>query len=257
MTQAQRLTTANGLLEEVQLYVYQPERVTDFGLRKLDREADKLAAVDAATAYTIKAAISALRWDIESVNHWTNVALRLEKSYQSLINAAINMRLIGDVSASADLALEAFQQSSSDADAADMVCRALMLDARFEEAFEISHSFKNSKDSLLKTSNEAGRAIADLARLQIAQDDVRRHVEAGALVAAERHVQIKAIENFASDDVEDGERFVVSIHFSGDISKEIELDEAIVEKFLDDPEWDPMRLSLEFKYLTPDELLSE
>lgn len=257
MTQAQRLTTANNLLAEVQLYVYQPERVTDFGLRKLEREADKLAAIDAVTAYTIKAGISALRWDAESATHWTNAALLLERSFQSLANASINQRLIGDTRASADLALEAFQLARNDADAAEVVCSALMLDARFDEAFSISRSFGNSKETLFQTAEEARNTIDDLVRLHLAQDEVRRHVEVGVKVAAEKRVRIKAIERYVVDDIEDGERFVVSMHFSGDIYKEIELDEAIVEKFLDDPEWDPMRLSLEFKYLTPDELLSE
>lgn len=257
MAQAQRLTKANHLLEEVQLLVDQPENVTPFGLRRLDREADKLAEVDAAMAYTIKAAISALEWDADSVRRWTNAALGLDRTYGSLVNAAINLRLIGDISASADLALEALTLAKDDADAAESVCSALMWDARFEEVLSISRRFKESNDSLSTIAEEAAKAIEKLARLKISQQKIRRYIKTGLEVAMESRMQVKAVENYAIHDIEDGDRFVVSIQFAGDIRNEIEMDNAIVEKFLDDPSWDPMRLSVEFKYLTSDELQPE
>lgn len=256
MNQARPQTIAGTLLNEVQVYVDHPEQVTEFGLRKLEREADRLLKADAATGSTVKAAIAAFRWDAEAVEYWTDRALRLGRSYSVLANGAINKGLVGQVREAADLAVEAMQYANNDADAALRTCHTLMFDARFEEALSLSDKFSRCTEELEKLALHAESALESLTLLGIDQAEVRHQVEIGALVAKDHQVRITAIEAFGVDDFEDGGRFVASLHVVGDIHTEIAMDEALAEKFLDDPNWDPMRLSVEFHYLTPDELQS-
>ncbi|MBP7645352.1 MAG: hypothetical protein KA751_01195 [Comamonas sp.] len=237
-------------MEEVQLYVLHPEKINTFGLRKLEHQAGILAKTDAAASSTVRAAIAAFRWDAEGVEYWTNNALKLEKSFATLTNAAVNKGLVGDVRAAAEYALEAFHLATSDANAASNACDALMFDGRFDEALAIANRFINSSDAFGVIAKDASAALDALAKLEIEQDEVRRQIEIGVHVAANLHTTVSAIENFVVNDYEDGSRFVISLHVIGDIHKEIALDEALVEKLLDDPMWDPMKLSIEFHYLT-------
>ncbi|WP_312426372.1 hypothetical protein [Comamonas jiangduensis] len=256
MIQARPQTIGTALFDEVQLYVDHPEQISDLNLRRLEREANKLAKADAATASTIKAAIAALRWDTDAVEYWTANALRLERSYNVLANGSINKGLICDLRDAADLAYEAMQLVGNDSEVALRTCHTLMLDARFDETLILASKFLGVNEDFEDIVIHAKSALTNLEYLGIDPEEVKRQVEMAGLVAKEHQVRIAGIEAYGIDDFEDGGRFVASIHIEGDIHKEIALDAAFVEKFIDDSNWNPMKLSVEFHYLTQDELQS-
>lgn len=257
MAQAQRLTTSNALFDQVQSFVDHPEQATEFGLLRIEREADRLASVDAADASLIKAAVAALRWDKQGVDYWVDNALRLSRSAQNLINSAVSKGLVGDFRVGADFALEAFTKQSNDLDAAVRACGALVFSARYEEAIVIAEKFKGASKEFESLFTQATVALNSIKKIGLELNEVRRQVEIGVCTASEMRVRVKSVEAFPVNDFEDGDRLVVGINFQGDIQKELALDEALVVKFLDDPKWDPMKLSIEFHHLTDDELQAE
>lgn len=238
------------------MYVDNPGSVTEFDLRRLEREAEQLARVDAVTANTVKAAIAACRWDTQAVLRWSGAALQLERSYFTLSNAAVSKRLVGDLRAWADLSVEAYEQARTDVKAAVEACEALIFNARFTEALEISARFPNLAE-FAEVTKHARQLLNELESIGLNQVEVARQVEIGAMVCAEQHVRLETIKFFLVSDFEDGDRFVAAFVFQGEVSREIALDEALVEKFLDDLLWDPLKFSIEFHYMTTDELLSE
>lgn len=254
MIQARPQTLSNALFEEVQLYVDHPEQITEFGLRKLERETDKLALVDAANASTIKAAIAAFRWDTEEVDYWTKNALKLNKSFLVLANSAINKGLVGDYSEAADLILQSTSLAKNDPDAILGSCHGLMFDARFEEIIELSKKFVDYSEEFKSIHQECEVAINALNFLGIRRDEVRHRIKNGAQVAKDLNTRIRSIDTRVISDYEGDLSFIIALEFYGDIHKEIALDEALVEKFLDDKDWDPTKLSVEFRYITHDEL---
>lgn len=256
MIQARPQTISNALFDEVQLYVDHPDQVTDFGLRKLEREADKLAKVDAATASTIKASIAAFRWDSEQVDYWTKNALRLNQNFLILANSAINKGLVGEYSEAADLILKSLDFAKTDAEAALSACHGLMFDARFEDVLCISKIFLNHSEEFKEVFEECEEAIKALNELGITRSEIRQRMNVGFLVAKDLKSRIRAVETFSTFDFQDGLSFTVALVVRGDVHKEIALDEALVEKFLDDDTWNPMKLSVEFRYMTSDELLT-
>lgn len=257
MIQVQRQTIANDLLAEAQLYVDHPDKITDFGLKKLERGATDLAKVDAATAHAVRAAIASIKWDVEGVDYWTRNALSLDRSFNMLTNSAVSKAFVCDFFGAADLALESLKLANSDPKVAFNVCSALMFAGRFDEVLEISGRFTSKTKEFEDMENNAADALSGIKLLGIRHDEVKRQLEIGTLVAREHRVRIKAIEAGCVEDFEDGKSFVVSLNFIGDIHQEIEMDETLVEKFADDPEWNPLKLSIEFRYLTKDELPSE
>lgn len=254
MAQAQRLTTSNALFDQVQSFVDHPEQATEFGLLRIEREADRLASVDAADASLIKAAIAALRWDKQGVDYWVDNALRLSRSPQNLINSAVSKGLVCDFRAGADLAVEAFTKQSNDLDAAIRACEALFLNARYEEAIVIAEKFGNASKEFEDLFRQATAALSSIKEIGLELNEVQRQLEIGVRTASEMRVRVKSVEAFTVRDFDDGDRLVVRINVKGDINIEIALDEALVIKFLDDPKWDPMKLSIEFQYLTGNEL---
>jgi len=254
MIQARPQTISNALFDQVQLYVDHPEQVTDFGLRKLEREVEKLALVDAASASTIKAAIAAFRWDSGEVDYWTNNAIKLNKSFLVLANSAINKGLVGNYSEAADLIIQSIALAENDSEAVLSACHGLMFDLRFEEIIEISQKFVNYSDEFKSISKECEVAINALEFLRISRDEVRQRIKHASQVAKDFNTRIRSVDTCVVSDFEGEFSFVVALEFFGDIHKEITLDEALVEKFLDDKDWNPAKLSVEFRYMTSNEL---
>lgn len=241
------------------MYADHPSLVTEFDLRKLDREADQLSRIDATVGSVVKAAVAAFRWDVEKVVYWSDNAIRLHKSFFTLSNAAVSRRMVGDIRASADLAVESFEYTNRGAEAALIVLDALLLNARFAEVLQFAADALDKStisSELFEHVEYARQAVNDLNQLGIDQEEVCERIEIGSSLCAEHQVRIKSLSTYLVPDYEDGDRFVASLNFSGDIHKEIALDGALVEKFLDDPTWDPMKLSVEFHYMTEDELQS-
>ncbi len=254
MIQATPQTIGNELLHDVQLLVNDPDKITDFALIRLEKRAKDLAGVDAATAHTVRAAISAFKWDAEGVDYWTKNALCLEKSFRMLTNAAVNKTFVCDFAGAADLALESLKFAPGEPDVAFSVCGALMSAGRFDEARQISLQFEKKSENFEYIDRSAISALKDLSSLNISLDEFKRQLNIATVVAREHKVQIRVIETACVQDFEGGRSFVASLHFLGNINKGLELDEALVEKFQHDESWDPLRLSIQFKYLTKDEL---
>lgn len=254
MIQATPQTIGDELLQEVQLYADNPDQITDFALRKLENRAKDLARVDAATAHTVRAAIAAFKWDSKEVDYWTKNALHLEKSFRVLTNAAVNKTFICDFSGAADLALESLKLAPGNSQVAFSVCNALMSAGRFDEVIEISRRFEKKSKDFESIEESAASALKCLIFLEISLNEFKRQLNIANSVAREHKVQIRALETTCIEDFEGDKSFVASLHFFGDINKEIELDEALVEKFEYDENWDPLRLSIQFRYLTKDEL---
>lgn len=256
MAYQQPQTTGNALIEKAQSYVDNPDQVSEFELKRLEKEADQLAKVDAATASTVKAAIAVCRWQPEEVEYWTNNALKNKRSFVTLANAAVNYRLTGNLSKSVELTTESYRMVAGDPESAENAFRSLLQTGRYQQALDLVQDLVNKPDSLLKAIKAAEYTLQTLKDLGIDPDEVVRKIEIGARVAMEQHARIESISMHPINDHEDGMRLVAALNFPGDIQKEIALEDALVAKFYDDETWDPMKFNVEFHYMTNDELLT-
>lgn len=254
--QHQVATKANSLLEKLESFMSFGREPQPLEIRRLERESDDLARIDAASAFIVKAGIAAIRWDVAQLEYYVKSALALERSPALLLNASLTYKFVNDLDSAAVLALDAARMAPNDAvfvrQAVSYVSSAGQISAAVNMLTERAGMGLNLEE-VTEPYLVLGQAIESLKI-----DPARLHFElksAFEILSADRRRCIDVLweVNEGSDGVHG---VVASIIFIGGIADELRLEAVLAEALIAEPGWDPDRISVEFEYVKQNALLA-
>lgn len=242
-------TIYNQLVESINVYMNSDSIPTEFELRSLKRQIEKLKKVDPIEGWLTAAMLSAWQWDTESTSYNANAAVSLAPRDHAVLEVASrclwNAGLYDESSRLIGIAESISPNSVS------------IVDANIERniAFgKLNKAAELVRDAITKgvkprtSLDYLQKNLRNLEESEISEHRVQ--IEAGFVmeVMAENHARINNVKFIPWTDPETQKKCLsVSYGFHGTISQELSLEKALVSRLICDPEWDPDLLSTEFE----------
>ena len=249
MPQIAPQTIANELLNKLELLYAMDGPLNEFEIRSIYRQAEHLAARDAAAANVIKAGLEALQWNKETAYLLMERAIKLEHSSKTLFNSSLNCKFVNDFDQSVNYIKKALSLSPNDLRTTQELATVLVNCGRLEEAFETAA--EGTKRGLnLDELNVIKNIIDDVSSLAISEARLIFEINAADYVLTDNKVRRREIIWQKHADPDGGECLLLRIEFFGNFEDEIKFDSQLAERLVSDPGWDPSTLSVEFKYVS-------
>ena len=235
------------------LHMFMQTQPTAFDLRRLEADAQKLENADRAEAFTVRAAIAALRWDVVDARFWSEKACLSDASSTTRMNASVTFRYLNELDLATDYALEALRLAPLDVDAAQHAVGLLMVSGRLNEAMQnfIEHHRKAGSEATLDPAVHAVARLLEAAG--IGEEQLRAEINAGMRVLSAAKIRHRCVQYEVSAEPDGGAVAAVKIQFVGDLETEIRLESELAHKLADMPSWNPAKLSVEFEYETEED----
>lgn len=236
-------TIENTLFDRLDKLSKMDQAPSELVLRNLEREADKFAKVDAASASIIRAGIAALRWDDEQVQYWVENALRLNPSVTMYANAAVAYQNMNALSHAADLLQTAIKLFPSNKDIIDRTVRTIISNGLTDEVLFIAKEKYHLIDKDIKS---LAMKVQSIKELGISTEHLQFEISSAYKVLRNNKKRIcdYGIEiEKEPDSVNQSVSF--SIYFFGTLEEELEMDMQLAEILIDHAEWNPNLLSVE------------
>lgn len=258
MASLQPLTIGNSLVAKIQALYDRKAEATEWELRSLSSEAEKLAKVSPVEASIVKAGIAVLKWDHEQVCYWASNAVRLDPNIETKLNASMLLRLIGDTLGAADYAEQAISLAPNNVEKIVLGADAFIFDGRLQSCLSILRSLPAGIDVVERAIGEIQSHVISIQKSGVTEQQVQAQLRIATRLATSRKVRILGLQMFGSTDPLDGiHSFVIEVVFLGSLQEELELEDALAEELSKIENWEPSRLSIEFKYQKEDELHTE
>lgn len=250
-------TIGDNLLGRIRKLSRRTEPASTFEIRSLWNQAEQLARVEPVDASLIKAFLASVNWDSESVIYWGDNALSLDKSAMTAVNVAVSRRLAGRLDECVDLSVYAAENSNGDLGILDLACEGLFSSGWISKSSEYAAKYRKDSEILKSRFELAEKVLSELQSLQISEEQLREQIHIATKVAMEMKIRVVEV-GMGKFSFEDGDtQFLLTMHFPGDIDRELDAEAALAHAFVDLPYWNPQKLDIQYKYYSnEDELLA-
>lgn len=246
---------SNVLFDKIHYYVESQDEPSEFDLRRLWSEAEKLSNADVAAASIVKAAICVFRRQKDEVYYWNNNAIKNNNSTATLLNAAVNLRLFGDFGEAANLAMRAMEIAPQDVQVVMLGGEALALAGRLSDGIKAFEALGQITDEVQDDLQHLKSRLHDLEIAGVTELQLQREVTLANEVAMDNKIRIARVDTQTCEFSNDPPQVFVSMRFKGDVNNELDLEEKLAVRLSELENWDPLKLNVEFKYISPNELL--
>lgn len=242
MIRAQPQTIGTELFKRVHELVLSGKQDI-FAIKRLEKDAEKLAEADVVAASFVRSALSALQWDLPNADYWVKNALANDGSARSLLNGAVTYNLLNQHSSVVDCARKVIALTPKNVEyvteaANHLATTGLLYEAK--SALEGLEELDNNGQDLLR---EATEAVLDLNAAGVMQDRLVQEVSIAFKVAFLNRKRLFGNSHYIDDDC-----FVMQYHFDGALADEFEIESELSKFLVVDEEWNPFKLSVEFVY---------
>lgn len=243
------------LFDKIHYFLQSQNEPSEFELRRLWSEAEKLANADVAAASIVKAAVCVFRNETDQVYYWNENAIRNNSSPTTLLNAAVNLRLLGQFGEAADLVMRAIEVAPQDAKVVAIGSEALALSGRLGDGIKALESLSQITDEAQEELLDMKNRLHDLGLAGVDEAQLQKEIAVANQLAMENGIRLSRVDTLTCQYPDDPVQIFVSLRFKGDIRREIELENKLAIRLSELKAWDPLKLNVEFKYLKPHELL--
>lgn len=247
MFHAKPATAGADVLERLHMFMWTPP--TEFDLRRLELDALRLEKADPSEAYTVRAAIGAIRWDVEAARKWSEKACVVDGSTITRVNASITFRFLNEVDLSAAYALNAFRNAPLDQTIATHCAAALTFAGRLSEAHEVFMDHHRRAGTTGQMAPDVTSVIRVLDACGSSENQLRAEVRAAMRLLSEEQIRHHKVEYEEVVEPDGGRALAVRIQYYGDIESELRLESKLAHRLVEMPNWNPAALSVEFAYL--------
>ena len=210
--------------------------ISDFELRQMEQEANKLLQVDADQAYQILGGVASLRGDAQGVHREHKRALKLSgEAAASLRNYAISLAIISEFEAAWKTIQKSFRKDPTDQETLWRYILFSIMSGHFLEAQELMEGHEAEY-----TDREEVKAICTaIERGTFTERGVRKVLSASHEVMQRARVSMETVDILADEEEEGSFLFEIFLSASREKAHEcnVELDERIVahEELTEDP----------------------
>lgn len=251
MTAPKPATTYNSLVDTVNVYMKSGKSPSELELRRIFREIEKLKKADPIEGWLVAGMISAWQWDAASTVHNTDVAVRIAPRDVGTLRVASRCLWNAGLYEKAN-ALTERASLLSPRDPSILVAE-IERNIAFGRLSKVSNFVKDATTMGLQLRTNyylnIDKHVDALRVAGIEESRLEREAALAMEVLADHHVRIDSVKLRPWRDPENGAmHFSMAYVFYGTMEQELELEGALAIKLMDDPEWDPDRLSTEFEY---------
>lgn len=215
-----------------------------FDLRRLEREVDALARVDAATAFEVRSSIAALCWDAEGVRREVRNFLHLDSSTRALLNSAVTFNWINDVESALEHARRAWLLAPKNGEVAADYFSMIVRNGRIQEASR-SLAQLGLPASLADRARSTERIAQTMDDLGLTDERVHAEILAAFDVMKARRIRAVDADFGTQRDPESGVFSLIAVvTFNGDFDDEAELVDDLAAVLMDKPHWDPTEFAI-------------
>lgn len=215
-----------------------------FAIKRLEREAEKLASVDVVASSILRSALSALQWDLEKTQYWVQNALNNSRVPAILLNGAISNSLLSQFDVVVELSREAISLLPKNSGYVTQAAEHLSNRGFFQEASMALESLDQKDQNSIDL-----QAKIDLIHHFMVESEVdgSRVIEEMRMAYAVAFSHKKRICGCIPS-IDEDSCFVVNLVFVGNLDDEFALERSFAEFLAVDPAWNPLKLNVEFSY---------
>ncbi len=252
MTTPRPQTIGAEILAAIEDLFRHDEAPSSFELARLERDAKKLIAADAAQGYVMLGAIAALAWDSEQALRHVKNAIKLDSSPESLINCAITLRYVGLIEEAADLVAQAAAKAPGSQFVMNNAVEWLAGAGRLDEAAALQENALRRHIPLTEVTINASGLYSAAQEADVSMSRVAFEVKCAHAVLANHKKRMRGFSVECARDPDGSQTIVIALGFIGTTTEEIRLESELAIMLADEPGWDPCRLAIELKHLHQD-----
>lgn len=249
MTASHPQTIGSRLFDQVEDLLNDTQPPSEFSLRRLDAEADKLVKVSPAEGLTAKAGLAALRWDIPEVQRLVANCVRVDASVITLTNSALTLKAVHLLDEGCPLMAKALQRAPKDADVVTEYVDYFMAAGRFLEAAEVMK--KALDEGLIESEFETDvlGLAADMVDWGIDPERLRQEMSCAFHVLAKHKRRTKAIRYDRQEEPDGGGSMLILLGFDGSLEDEMRLEAELAVELAEGEDWNPVLLGVGYEAL--------
>ena len=247
MTAPSPQTTGQRLFNQIEKLLESDEMPSEFQLRRLDDQADDLMHADAGEGLTVKAALAALRWDVNGVVKLAQRCIQADPSIVTLINAAMTVKNVNLM----ETACAFLEQARARAPQNPLVVQTsigyLMNAGRITEAARVMQQAR--QDNVPLPEDKVLDAVAFghlLDELGIDPERLHHELQCGYQVLQRNRKRPRAIAYTQHEEPDGGRSLVISFEIQGDLDEEMRLESELALALAERDGWNPGLLGVEF-----------
>jgi hypothetical protein len=244
---ARPATIANDLFSRLFLFLTGPAP-TKFDIRRFESEISALENVDKAEAFSARAALYALQWDVKSAVSWSDRAILVSGESKNFVNAAITMRYLNRPDLGVSYALRAMDLAQLDQEAHNVGVSLLASDGQLTEAVLRTNEFERRLGKMGALKFQTAPFLETLQKIELPESRVQKETRAAMQVLTSERIRHSAVTYERAPEPDGGLMLSVIVSFVGSIEDELRLEAQLAQVLCLDPEWDPCRLSVEFQH---------
>lgn len=243
-------TVANTLFNRLERFFGTDEVPDESILRQLEREADTLAKVDAASSSMVKAGIAALRWDADDVHYWIENALRLHPSAEMHHNAAVTYDRVVQLKRSATVCKKMLNLFPKNTSLMNFAVRCFFYNGQLHRVAALHENTSKNGTLTPRITSYFARAQA-IKRLGVEQERLEWEIAAAYDVLRHNQKRVRRWEVKAEKNADGSESGLLAIYFFGTLNEEMVMELQLAEVFSRQPDWNPSLMSVELHYELP------
>lgn len=248
MTFAKRKTVAHELFTQLENLFASDDMPDVFTLTKLQRDANALEKVDAATASLVRGGIAALNWDFSETERWVQNSIRLDGSVDNWLNVGLTYKQVNRLDLTAECALRGYAMAPKNQNVVASVLESLCICGRFTEAEGIYQQAIADDVALDSEIMVPSMHLRHMAELGIEPDRVTFEIMAAHHVLAIGRKRSRAIEVGIFTDHDGSDSMLIQLGFFGTLDDELRMESALAQLLGERPGWNPCLLSTELQY---------
>lgn len=241
-------TNFNQVVEKINGYILARSEPNELDRLRLEREVDKVKRVAPAEGWLLSAMLAAITWDKEAVLKDACNAIRLSPRDVDVMLASSHCYwLVGMFDQACKLADQALELSPNNADAINAVIENAIFLGEYTKAIRLIDNAASVGVEAERDRGGLARTLKDMDDAKVSENRVQREAQMALTLMADQHVRLHSVRFKPWRNPETLEYHFSAIYvFFGEYDREIALEKAFAEILMDDPEWDPNRLSSEF-----------
>lgn len=252
MTTPRPKTIGSELLGTIEDLFRNDSSLSPFDIARLEREAKKLMSADAAEAYVILGAISALAWDKDQALQHVRNAIRLDSRAETRINCAITLRYVGLIDDAADLVAQAAARAPGSELIINTAVEWLAGAGRLHQAAALEEDAQSRHIPPSEVAINASALHLAAEEIGVSMERLAYEVKCAHTVLANHKKRMLGSNVECVRDPDGSQTLVVALGFVGTTVEEIRLESELAILLADEPGWDPCRLAIELKHLHQD-----
>lgn len=240
-------TAGTELFDRLHLFLAQGGVPTIFDIRRLERDIAALEKADIGEAYIARSGLCAITWDVEQATAWVERACTVDGAYETSLNAGITLRYLNRSDLAVDYALQAVQRAPLSLNAANFATVTLAGDGRLQQAVEVQRAFAKRVPDHHEFSFDAEAFFAAFQEAGVSEGQLQAEIRAAMRVLSAERVRHSSLTYGYSVEPDGGRMLTVAVEFPGSIEDELRLEGMLAARLVDQPGWNPCKLSVEFQ----------